>query len=712
MSTSASLSVHEGVSCDGCMRGNFTGNRYKCLRCYDFDLCFLCYTRNQFNEPGGSQVNVTHHEEHPMQLILSQRDFEICYEGDPSKNFDICKIVSFTCPCCGNDGHSVRTLISHILQCHLGPHPEIPMLCPICIAYPEFDSTRTVQDMRSHMSTMHGNFVDANYRSPVEPSMRNVRRPTLARRTQRAPPPPAANIATLAMGWTTDLTDVDEMFRMVARVPTMQTIANSFTIGGPVAAPVPPAQLQRMGQLIEQQHDQIQRRLRQQENTLLAPQTTQNPTQVQTQPLVQTETTARANAGQGILSLSLNSNGARSNSSAVHLANEYAQPRQSSATQRTQLSSLSVSRVLGLHPIYPRRVHETSSSSNSADEFEPYDDLIEVDANGDPVGSPRLDDISTEEESPRLEDKLPSTVGDMSKLLEGGVEPEDDKGDETTGGDFELEEGDKEENDASTARSFFTDGTFSWNPEVTITAEDIEKAMRSTLTADELESIEEALREETVADQDEPPVDVTKNRKTTDPLTSQHWMTLQFEVPPLSNFGSGGYWHDKRFLRHRKTFKDINDKSSYEDSIERTEIALALMRTTLGPLNGLSDGKMYSKPDDSMRSILENKPYPLLTGLQTHLIPFARNRKEDAFGNASQRIGSNRAFSSLPFINEALSQLELAEGDRASGEEEDPDANERTDGQDSTNALRNDMDDDIDDDEESSRQDEDDFPTL
>ena len=36
-----------GVSCDNCMKSNFTGKRYKCLICYDFDLCSECYDQSQ-----------------------------------------------------------------------------------------------------------------------------------------------------------------------------------------------------------------------------------------------------------------------------------------------------------------------------------------------------------------------------------------------------------------------------------------------------------------------------------------------------------------------------------------------------------------------------------------------------------------------------------------------------------------------------------------
>ena len=91
-----------GVSCDFCMRANFRGKRYKCLVCYDYDLCELCFVSN-FNSaasdvspalqpsssnaasstPGGTSStasastagSTSHTSDHAMQCILTQSDF-------------------------------------------------------------------------------------------------------------------------------------------------------------------------------------------------------------------------------------------------------------------------------------------------------------------------------------------------------------------------------------------------------------------------------------------------------------------------------------------------------------------------------------------------------------------------------------------------------------------------------------------------------------
>jgi len=62
------MSAHEGVSCDTCGKSNFRSKRYKCLICYDYDLCSTCY------EQGETSSN--HANEHPMQCKFCSRERE------------------------------------------------------------------------------------------------------------------------------------------------------------------------------------------------------------------------------------------------------------------------------------------------------------------------------------------------------------------------------------------------------------------------------------------------------------------------------------------------------------------------------------------------------------------------------------------------------------------------------------------------------------
>ncbi|KAI0771669.1 hypothetical protein BD413DRAFT_60009 [Trametes elegans] len=42
--TSDDLIVHDGIQCDGCMAYPVVGVRFKCIDCYDFDYCSICYS--------------------------------------------------------------------------------------------------------------------------------------------------------------------------------------------------------------------------------------------------------------------------------------------------------------------------------------------------------------------------------------------------------------------------------------------------------------------------------------------------------------------------------------------------------------------------------------------------------------------------------------------------------------------------------------------
>mmetsp|Transcript_38978 Transcript_38978/g.70355 ORF Transcript_38978/g.70355 Transcript_38978/m.70355 type:complete len:301 (+) Transcript_38978:92-994(+) len=53
---------HVGVICDGCQSRDFTGIRYRCLRCRDFDLCHACHAQRGVIHPS-----------HPFEAIRNPR---------------------------------------------------------------------------------------------------------------------------------------------------------------------------------------------------------------------------------------------------------------------------------------------------------------------------------------------------------------------------------------------------------------------------------------------------------------------------------------------------------------------------------------------------------------------------------------------------------------------------------------------------------------
>ncbi|KAI6058276.1 E3 ubiquitin-protein ligase KCMF1 [Aix galericulata] len=136
------LCVTEGVSCDACLKGNFRGRRYKCLICYDYDLCATCY------ESGATTTR--HTTDHPMQCILTRVDFDLYYGGEA---FSVEQPQSFTCPYCGKMGYTETSLQEHVTSEHAETSTEV--ICPICAALPGGDPNHVTDDFAAHLTLEH-----------------------------------------------------------------------------------------------------------------------------------------------------------------------------------------------------------------------------------------------------------------------------------------------------------------------------------------------------------------------------------------------------------------------------------------------------------------------------------------------------------------------------------------------------------------------------
>ncbi|CAL8278945.1 unnamed protein product [Merluccius merluccius] len=136
------MSRHEGVSCDACLKGNFRGRRFKCLICYDYDLCASCYE--------GGATTTRHTTEHPMQCILTRVDYDLYYGGD---NFSVEQPQSFTCPYCGRMGYTETSLQEHVTAEHAETSTEV--ICPICAALPGGDPNHVTDDFTAHLTLEH-----------------------------------------------------------------------------------------------------------------------------------------------------------------------------------------------------------------------------------------------------------------------------------------------------------------------------------------------------------------------------------------------------------------------------------------------------------------------------------------------------------------------------------------------------------------------------
>ncbi|XP_072177550.1 E3 ubiquitin-protein ligase KCMF1-like [Diadema setosum] len=136
------MSRHEGVSCDCCLKSNFRGRRYKCLICYDYDLCATCY------ENGATTTR--HTAEHPMQCILTRSDFDLYYGGEA---VSLDQAQSFTCTYCGKMGFTEATLQEHVTSEHSDANAEV--VCPVCAASPGGDPNHVTDDFAAHLTLEH-----------------------------------------------------------------------------------------------------------------------------------------------------------------------------------------------------------------------------------------------------------------------------------------------------------------------------------------------------------------------------------------------------------------------------------------------------------------------------------------------------------------------------------------------------------------------------
>ncbi|XP_063928531.1 E3 ubiquitin-protein ligase KCMF1-like isoform X2 [Zophobas morio] len=137
------MSRHEGVSCDSCLIGNFRGRRYKCLICYDYDLCAACYE--------GGATNTRHTTDHPMQCIITRADFDFFYGGEALTSLELPQ--SYTCPYCSRMGFTDVTLQEHVSTDHVDTSFEV--VCPLCAAMPGGDPNLMTDDFAGHLTLEH-----------------------------------------------------------------------------------------------------------------------------------------------------------------------------------------------------------------------------------------------------------------------------------------------------------------------------------------------------------------------------------------------------------------------------------------------------------------------------------------------------------------------------------------------------------------------------
>lgn len=160
---SRNMSRHNGVSCDACGKGGFSGNRYKCLVCYDFDLCSDCYS-------SGETGTGRHTTSHPMQCILTKVDAELFFGGDSQGSE---QVYSFTCPMCGQLGFSEPELREHVTKQHSDGVPQ-EVICPVCATHPSGDPNHLTDDLSTHLTVEHRALREMEHDPTVQSRVRRL----------------------------------------------------------------------------------------------------------------------------------------------------------------------------------------------------------------------------------------------------------------------------------------------------------------------------------------------------------------------------------------------------------------------------------------------------------------------------------------------------------------------------------------------------------
>lgn len=144
------MSIHARVSCDVCNKANFKGFRYKCLICYDFDLCSECYDKKLFDEFDEEETG--HSNEHPMQCVMTNSDLRLYLNVDPVTGNRV-NAQSYICPCCAEMGFSITELITHVNNLHALEQDE-EFLCPVCVSLSP-QANEFITDIGKHLKEKH-----------------------------------------------------------------------------------------------------------------------------------------------------------------------------------------------------------------------------------------------------------------------------------------------------------------------------------------------------------------------------------------------------------------------------------------------------------------------------------------------------------------------------------------------------------------------------
>ncbi|KJH46272.1 hypothetical protein DICVIV_07659 [Dictyocaulus viviparus] len=263
---------------------------------------------------------------------------------------------------------------------------------------------------------------------------------------------------------------------------------------------------------------------------------------------------------------------------------EYAQPRSSSSGRQTSVATShpQIVRPLRVVSIYP----PSDSQVGTSEELEPFEELTEDDSSDAGAFVDELD-VTQDESSDMATAAFDTTVvaSNTRENRDGTAATSDTEFEFTTSAYEDSETSSNvEDHDMSESSSRIEEKAMPFDRN--LSKRDVWRALKSSLTSEEYETFKNVLQREPSRDLDEnedgEAVGMTGRErervKTDDSHESQSWLSLIYDVPPLSTFSMGGYWNDKRFLRTRKMSREMSLISGTESLLDKANIVLAMIR--------------------------------------------------------------------------------------------------------------------------------------
>jgi len=122
-----SKTCHDGITCDNCKAVSFTGVRYRCSMCPNYDLCASCIERN---ESSGERRVATFHDATHIFYRLSKQS-RLCQEAAVDKfpviiNCSQCVHTGVVCSYC-----QAFNVVGYLYKCQQCPNINLCEACEV-----------------------------------------------------------------------------------------------------------------------------------------------------------------------------------------------------------------------------------------------------------------------------------------------------------------------------------------------------------------------------------------------------------------------------------------------------------------------------------------------------------------------------------------------------------------------------------------------------